>query len=555
MYKKLVLAASIAASSTAAVGATWDVNGVIMPIHTDQGIVSLVNTAGANLGNAKVRLGAEYAQNDLITFALNMDKASNSNWPTSFECIRSAGAQGGDAHANGPSTTTVVLDNNADNTASIGATILNDQFTLGATTSPVYVVTGIATNTLTYAPATSAVIPAATLIKFLDVKDLTFGLVSSTDRSATYRLSATASGTTTIGSLCPVPTMAVKASGLIAADANVSFSATTGAGTAMDTATLAALKLGSSISQFTQTLNAKFDAVIDVEVDSKKYDTTTDVNTDIFKITQTESTGTSDGTIGTVSASGVVTFAQPGSHDKVVAGTTSSKYTIVGDFAFLDEDLTTALVQTSQGNGAADEIDTATGSTACVGSIPTAGASLLLTASAAANVCMVEVNGSVPAVVIPKQSFTYSTTHTYTPSTGTATTATTASASAGAWTLNGASITAFGVPMGSAVSRFIWVNNKGATAADFTYTATMNGSSYGPYSVATVAAKTAGSLAGLIDTDMANRGIYVAPSSRANITLTAPVKAADITVSASYKHIGDADRLALETSDTDRTAK
>lgn len=555
MYKKLVLAASIAATSTAAVGATWDVNGVIMPIHTDEGIVSLVDTAGANLGNAKVRLGAEYAQNDLITFSLNMDKATNSNWPTSFECIRSAGVQTGDAHAVGPTTTSVVLDNNADATASIGATVLNDQFTLGTATSPVYVVTGIATNTLTYAPATSVVIANSTAIKFLDVKDLTFGLVSSTNSSATYRLSTAANGTTTIGSLCPVPSMAVKASGLVAGDASVSFSATTGAGTAMDTATLAALKLGSSIPQFTQTLNTKFDAVIDVEVDSKKYDATTDVNTDIFQITQTESTGTSDGTIGTVSAAGAITFAQPNSHDKVVAATTSSIYTIVGDFAFLDEDLTTALVQTSQGNGAADEIDSATGSTSCVASIPTTGASLLLTASAAANVCNVQVNGSVPAVVIPKQSFTYSTTHTYTPSTGTATTATTASASAGAWTLNGASITAFGVPMGSAVSRFIWVNNKGANDAAFTYTATMNGSSYGPYSVATVAAKTAGSLGGLIDTDMAARGIYVAPSSRANITLTAPVKAADITVSASYKHIGDADRLALETSDTDRTAK
>jgi hypothetical protein len=555
MYKKLVLAASIAATSTAAVGATWDVNGVTMPIHTDEGIVSLADTAGANLGNAKVRLGAEYAQNDLITFTLNMDKATNSNWPTSFECIRSAGAQGGDAHAQGGSVTTVVLDNNTNATASIGATVLNDQFTLGTATSPVYVVTGIATNTITYAPATSAVIADTTAIKFLDVKDLTFGLVSSTNSSATYRLSAAASGTTTIGSLCPVPTMAVKASGLIAGDASVSFSATTGAGTAMDTATLAALKLGSSIPQFTQTLNTKFDAVIDVEVDSKKYDGTLDVDTDIFKITQTESTGTADGTIGTVSASGAITFAQPSSHDKVVAGTTSSVYTVVGDFSFLDEDLTTALVQTSEGTSAtADEIDDA-GSTACVASIPTTGASLLLTASAAANVCTVQVNGSVPAVVIPKQSFTYSTTHTYTPSTGTATTATTASASAGAWTLNGASITAFGVPMGSAVSRFIWVNNKGATDAAFTYTATMNGSSYGPYSVATVAAKTAGSLGGLIDTDMAARGIYVAPSSRANITLTAPVKAADITVSASYKHIGDADRLALETSDTDRTAK
>jgi len=58
------------------------------------------------------------------------------------------------------------------------------------------------------------------------------------------------------------------------------------------------------------------------------------------------------------------------------------------------------------------------------------------------------------------------------------------------------------------------------------------------------------SVGGLIDTDLTARSIYVAPSSRANINVSAPVKANDITMSASYKHIGDADRLGLETSDT-----
>ena len=104
--------------------------------------------------------------------------------------------------------------------------------------------------------------------------------------------------------------------------------------------------------------------------------------------------------------------------------------------------------------------------------------------------------------------------------------------------------------MGDAVSRFLWISNGGTGSANMKYTITMNGSSYGPYTLATVPGKTAVSIASLIDADILNRSIYVAPNSRANINVSAPVKANDITVSASYKHIGDSDRLGLETSDS-----
>ena len=160
------------------------------------------------------------------------------------------------------------------------------------------------------------------------------------------------------------------------------------------------------------------------------------------------------------------------------------------------------------------------------------------------------------AKVLPITSWSGKTTVTYTPATGAATTEVYTWADLGKWTLNGATVTAYGVPMGSSVSRFLWVNNAGTADAAITYTITMNGTSYGPHSIGTVAAKSASSVAGLIDTDLVARSIYVAPSSRANITLTSQVKAADITVSAAYKHIGDADRLTIETSDSiDGTAK
>jgi len=155
----------------------------------------------------------------------------------------------------------------------------------------------------------------------------------------------------------------------------------------------------------------------------------------------------------------------------------------------------------------------------------------------------------VAATVIPQSTYSGTSKYTYT-SSGTVTTKTITYDNLGAWTLNGASITAYGVPMGSTVSRFLWVNNKGAVAAPVTATVTTAGSSYGPYDVGSAASKTALSMSAALDAALTAAGVSLADNSRANIVFESPVKAGDITVSAAYKHIADADRLTLETSDT-----
>ena len=53
-----------------------------------------------------------------------------------------------------------------------------------------------------------------------------------------------------------------------------------------------------------------------------------------------------------------------------------------------------------------------------------------------------------------------------------------------------------------------------------------------------------------LDAALTAAGVTLAQNSRANIAFETPVKAGDITISAAYKHIADADRLTLETSDT-----
>jgi len=215
--------------------------------------------------------------------------------------------------------------------------------------------------------------------------------------------------------------------------------------------------------------------------------------------------------------------------------------TIVGDFAYLDDAVTAGVQNTSSGvaQTGADSV-----------ALATTGASIAVTDTTVASGTIVATVDNSEDVAMAAQSFTASTVVTYTSNSVATATKTVDHGSLGSWTLNGASVTAYAVPMGDAVSRFLWVSNGGTSAAAVDYTITMNGTSYGPYSLGTVAGKTSTSVGGLIDTDLAARGIYVAPSSRANINVSAPVKANDITMSASYKHIGDSDRLGLETSDT-----
>jgi len=551
MYKKLILASSIAAITSQATGATWVTSKTVPPVHTKQGIAALADTAGAPLGSALVKLNTEYAQNDLVTFTLNMDKATNSNWPTSFEAVRSA------------NLTTVEINTTANNGTSItteltsGATIakatgvlVGDQFTIGSTDTTIYRVESLTANTgvILISPTLASTATDADTLAFVDVKDMNFGLVSSSANSATYRVASLGNGTTTIGSLIPVPEMSVKEDGLQAAGATVAFSASTGAGTAMD-ALATTTPLGSAVDQYPIVLTTIFDATVDVEADKKAYVSNTasgsTTTTDLAKITIAPGTGTV-GQVADVSASGVLSYDASGV-TAVVAGTDSVVHTITGDFAYLDNDTATAGVQTTDNT---DYVSTGTG---CTVAIPTAGTTVTLT-DTLSDFCQISLVAGTTNV-IPTQTFTADSVFTYTPSGGSAVTSTTSGQALGSWALNGASVTVYSMPFGSAVEQYLWVSNAGASSATISGTVTQGGATWGPYTLDTIAGKSTSKVNDDLATQLAADG-KVINFSRANVTLSAPVKAADITVNASYKHIADADRLAVETSDTiDGTTK
>ena len=532
MFKKTALATSLAIMASQAGAATWVTTGSTDPVHTTQGITNAADTTGVYLGRALVRLGAEYAANDEITFTMNMDKGTNASWANSFECVRSAADSSKDIN----DATTAIGDTTMIFTNAHGAAV-GDQFTVAGEGTTNFTITAVNTNALTFTPATATAVANGADVVFVDVKDMTFSLVSAGDNSATYRVSGSPSnGTTTVGSLCPVQVPAVKKAGLLAGTAaSVSFSAKTGSGTSFDSLA-SSTTLGSAADQFVveETL---FNAVVDVEAGKAAFVGGTTTNSaDTLEWDYTLNAGT-DGTNATVNGSGALSLSQSAG-TAVVATIDKVVHTVNGDWSFLDTDATTAGCQTSQITGTA-------GPTLTVG---TNCEKVTISDSIIADYTLT-ITKNVAAQVIKDQTYDGNSVYTWT-SNGSTATSTTTYASLGAWTLNGASITVYGVPMGSTVDRMIWVNNKGTGDAAATATVMAGGSSYGPYSIGTIAGSSSSSVDEAIDTALTTAGVTLPANSRANIQIDAPVKSSNITVSASYKVIADNDRLSLETSDT-----
>lgn len=545
MYKKLLLATAVAAISGQASAASWvttNFGDQVAVKHTAEGIDKVTEADGVATSGAILSVGAQLAQNDTVTFTYNIAKATNYNWPTNL-------------YSRKPGSTpdvTVLTDeavsaNDGVIDVDVGGTDDAANFAVGdicnfagSTVDHRVVAVNTTSEDITITPH-----PAATsenvAITCDDPSFVALGLINSTDTSVTYRVTSVTEGPSTVGSEIAVPTPNVSVAALkTAKKVTVAYSAATSSGVAMDTLATTA-SLGTVIDEITYAVTTKFDGVIDVENDKKDFASggvNNNDNADSVVLTTTVTAGTA-GDKHTIASSGVVTLAA--NIDDVMTSANSAVTTISGDFTYLDNDLATAGV-------------TATGATQSnVDAVAVAadGLSITATDSAVANATAVTVVvDNSEDVALDAQSFTGSTVVTYTSNSVATATKTVDHGSLGSWTLNGASVTAYAVPMGDAVSRFLWISNGGANSAALSYTITMNGSSYGPYSIGSVAGKTSVSVGGLIDTDLAARSIYVAPSSRANINVSAPVKANDITMSASYKHIGDADRLGLETSDT-----
>jgi hypothetical protein len=560
MFKKSVLAIAVASVASQGQAATWDTGGAVKVIHGVEETTGTSELTGVPITNALVRLGAEYAINDTVTFTYDVAKATNASYPNSITSLVPSNSEGVAACAalTGAVTTTAATTLVLSSTKCSASAVAGDLISVDSQTLRVMSVAGAI---VTLAESFTGSVAAGTAaVTFLNPKGIALGLQSSTATSATYRIASfSGTGSSTINSTIAAPLPNASPAGLVAAGTTgqrIAFSAS-GPTDALATKHAAA----GTVSEFAFTTVTAFDGIVDVE-DGKKTFTTTDAfnggtatdKTDAWEYTLLQTAVTDGKSISGTAAPVTVTAL-----DVAIASTV---LTIPGDWSYLDSDATTAGIQLTAAGNVMHADNAAGGQEAGVVNSFSATGDLVMTAAAGgmvdADLNEVGIVSAVANAVLPAIDFAPTMTLTYTTDEAATPSMTLSPAiSAGAWTLNGASISVYGVPYGDTVSRFLWVNNKGATSGPVTATLTSGGSTYGPYVLPTAAAGLSSTEVGSqIDTALAGAGVTLPASSRANVVLTVPVKAVDVTVSAAYKHIGDADRLALETSDSlDTTTK
>lgn len=376
--------------------------------------------------------------------------------------------------------------------------------------------------------------------------ELTFGLYSADTTTLTYRLTGVTDGTdsgtnlTTTGAICVTPTIELADTSLATAGATtLNITAQTVAGVVFDTvvATSQDQTIAKAISEFTVGSQTAFDAIIDLNAASKKYESAALVDAMAF----TPAIGVAvNGILNTKAADAAATT---GSAPTGLASTvTSIVTTVTGSvgFSYLDTAATAGMqLGTNTVAGAASHvIGYNTGLTAITitDNNTTAGASSLT------------ITKNVAATVIPAQTFTAATVFAY----DTGATAKTASVAmtAGSWKINGATITAYSVPFSSSVERFLWVSNTGTDAGTITAVVKAGGVQYpttGSYALGSAAGKTNTRVGQLLDDAMTADGVSLT-SGRGDVTFTVNAASSSVTVTAGYK-VAD-DRVQLETTDS-----
>jgi len=119
------------------------------------------------------------------------------------------------------------------------------------------------------------------------------------------------------------------------------------------------------------------------------------------------------------------------------------------------------------------------------------------------------------------------------------------STAAGEWTLNGANITVYSMPINNAaVTNYLYVTNTGSQAAEVSVVATLaDGTKVTADDIATVGKSSITNITSAVEAALAS-----ADGNRATVELTFNAPACNIVVSAAYNVMGD--RLPLETSQT-----
>lgn len=484
--KKLMAAGILAVASTSATAAPTF--GFTAATYADAGSASTdIFTSPA----ITIQMGAEYAADDLMTLSFNADFDDGFNLPSTLSfyapcAAQDAGGAGGTAAENGGTITAGLLTNDASSVTYRITTIDYTETSAGG---------GAVCDGQAVASSTVEAIATFT-----------------PDFQGTTVIAA---GTVTGTYSASLP------NGITAIDGGVKDIATGGAGTN---------KLISFVDQYAvdATFDDDFDGTIDVTVTPARSEFD-DGDTDILKVGIVE-------TAGNVSES---------SADAEVV-----TLTITGDWSFIvDEDTTTEGIQSDSmvctmgaGADAMTESYTATAITAV---------------GAAGDVDDItctfdnDDNGDSKQV-IPAGSYSTSVSIAYEDAgvdgdngaladevDGTEVLAT---AAGGTWDLNGSTSTIQALPLGDAITRFVWVTNAGASSYGMSATAVGDGSTMAECSLGDVAAKSLVYVSNELDTCLDDAGL---DSARAQVTITVNAPSSEIDVYAGYKVDADDDRLSL----------
>ena len=129
----------------------------------------------------------------------------------------------------------------------------------------------------------------------------------------------------------------------------------------------------------------------------------------------------------------------------------------------------------------------------------------------------------------------------------------TLSAAGGAWTLNGASITAYGISNSPSVTPMLWVQNGGLSNGNITATVFCDGNSIQVADLGTASPRANTKVGEAIQAAVDADGSCPTVNTRYDATITVNAPEDDITLNASYKVTaadGATDRVMLETSDS-----
>jgi len=398
---------------------------------------------------------------------------------------------------------------------------------------------------------------------------MTLGLIASDANSATYRvteLTTAGSGSiTTTGA-----TFTLTSAG--ASDLTVDAAAVRAAGglTATYSATTAdtglALDGGSqAIVSGTDTSMISFVDQYSTIAASSVFNNTIDVEPGVGVATRSVFTSGDGMDSATIS----ITETNAATHDALTSGLT---VTLTGDFSFLVDavpgtpalDLAAGTMYAELNSGTAVQATMATDGSSATFEWDNSGSDVAALALGNVGIHFNNALNSAGAEAIEPGSFSVAVDIEYKPADATYSaedgsqtyvvaaneeTTSEGSTAMGSWGLNGSMVTVYAAPAYPGITEtFLWMTNSSSKAAPVNIVATTSaGVATDLGTVATLGANSITRISAELETALTNAGIT---NDRVTLTVTTSAPACDVNVAASYKHIGDADRLALETTQT-----